>query len=159
MNFKRYCATCAQLGNFQNGNPGCAEFKIGVNPNKDFCSWHQEKEETHCTFCPSNQNLTFVEFNDEYYGFCPDHYILLGSCQTCVNVNICGFKDDNSEPLFVTAQTSHHGMTIQTQIRNPNLVNKHCANCRCGFGDNHSCVKQMQVADCGNWQLMEGLLH
>ena len=37
------CKTCQRLGTFNDGSAGCVKFKIKVNPETDFCSWHETR--------------------------------------------------------------------------------------------------------------------
>ena len=79
MDFKYRCGTCANRGTFNDGSPGCGKFKIKVDLNKDFCSWHKNTDTTTCHFCSNSENLTIHYFGDDnMIVLCPDHTDAIG---------------------------------------------------------------------------------
>lgn len=69
---------------------------------------------------------------------CYDQYI--GKCATCAN-RTCALDKDNTAPKYVVKAERRGNVTIQTQVLNPTLVDKHCAaGCLCYV--NQSCVRQ-----------------
>lgn len=158
MDFKKKCNTCANQGTFQDGSPGCAKFKIKVDLNKDFCSWHTEKDIPHCKFCNETQNLIILNFDDNMILACPEHANLFHSCQTCDKFkDKCGFLEDSSEPQFVMKSFRQGNMIMQQQVKNPSLIQKHCPSCHCSYGDEATCLKGTEF-DCPNWSLQKELL-
>lgn len=160
MDFKKKCGTCANQGTFQDGSPGCAKFKIKVDLNKDFCSWHADKDIPHCKFCNETQNLILAYFGNNFIPVCEIHEQLFHTCQTCEKSKQCGFREDTSEPQFVMRQVRQGNMVMQTQVKNPNLVEKHCRRCSCYFPDSGDgrCLQEGQTENCPLWSLQKELL-
>lgn len=160
-NLKR-CKTCGLKENFNDGSPGCFKFKIPVDPETDFCKWHiPESGLIGCSFCSQPQPLkeTFIHtFNDKIFVLCKNCHSLIGTCHTCAKQNDCGFMADKSEPQVVM-QTVRQGMvTMQTQVKNPNLVQKHCISCKCSWGTEGNCIKEANGDGCNSWSLLLELL-
>ena len=153
--FYRLCKSCSLLGTTQQNEPACKKFKIKVVPEEDYCSWHT-MDSTHCVFCSNDQNLLIVQEGNDNYVVCPDHYAAFHSCQTCVRSNICGFKSDHSEPQIVMKTVRQGYMTMQTQVKNPNLIQKHCV--KCGCYKNDTCLKDESGQSCPSWQLQKEML-
>lgn len=160
MDFKYLCRTCRRQGTFRDGSPGCAKFNIKVNPEEDFCAWHEEKNISTCVFCGETNGLILAEFNNQWYYICPDHLNVLYTCQACEHADTCGFKEDHTEQQYVMRQTRQGPMIVQQQVKNPSLITKHCATCHCAYGDAHNCFKEEFATSpgCPNWQLKTGLL-
>ena len=158
MDFKKKCGTCANQGTFQDGSPGCVKFKIKVDLNKDFCSWHADKDIPHCKFCNETKNLVIINFNNENTILvCQEHAGVFNTCQTCEFIHQCGFQQDNSEPQFVMKSIYQGNMVMQQQVRNPNLIKKHCPSCHCSHSDESMCLKGTEF-NCPNWSLRKELL-
>lgn len=155
------CKTCGLRGTFQNGSPGCSKFKVQIDLDKDFCSWHvPEGALTTCSFC---QNKTPIKdtiihyFNDKLILICPQCNSLVGTCHTCIHQPKCDFKSDTSEPQVVMKTVRQGMMTMQTQVKNPNLIKKHCIKCTCSYGTEGNCLKDSNGDGCPNWQLLPEL--
>lgn len=153
------CKTCARLGQYQNGASGCVKFKIEVNPATDFCSWHiTSGQTTQCELCHSNINnkdiiLWISQDGNKTIACCQECVNKMGMCATCYYNNQCGFINDHSEPQYVNRTIQKGFMTMQTQIKNPHLVDKHCATCRCSYQINgeYQCQKEDNNLYCHNW--------
>ena len=151
------CKSCGQRGQTNDGREACAKFKIVINPEEDFCSWHTTKDSSKCTFCGSADNLILYDIgNDDHLIVCSKCYPALFSCQTCSNAQDCSFAADRSEAQYVMKTVRQGFTTMQTQIRNPNLVSKHCSICHCGLATTSPgdfiCQKDNNEG-CKNWQL------
>ena len=67
-------------------------------------------------------------------------------------MNECGFRTDHTMPAYVTQNVRKGFMTMQTQVKNPNLVEKHCTTCRCSIDDRGTCGKENNAgSDCPHW--------
>lgn len=156
------CKTCGFKGIFQNGIDGCSKFKIPVDPEKDFCSWHiSENSVTTCGIC---QNIVPIKdtlihyFNEKMILTCQNCHTLIGTCHTCAHQPECSFMSDTTEPQVVMRTIRQGMMTMQTQVRNPNLVKKHCLKCKCSYGTEGDCIKIENGDGCTNWLLLPELL-
>ena len=157
--FYKKCRSCGLRGQFNDGTPGCSKFKIKVNPDEDFCSWHEAENINTCCICgtPSKSLYLWLE-NDEYHTICEKCFASIGKCPTCQYNNTCELMTDQSEPPYVM-QTVQQGMMImQTQVKNPSLVNRHCPSCRCSYGSTN-CIKDNKEATCNNWVLNRSIIH
>ena len=144
------CKTCALRGATNTGTPACSKFKIPIENNG--CTWHTTNTLT-CELCGQPKDTVMIWQNDNTEKLiCTDCYNSIGSCHTCVNVNTCNFKNDHSEPQVVSKTIQQGFMTMQTQVKNPHLVEKHCSTCRCS-DVNNNCFKDDTGAGCPNWQL------
>ena len=154
------CETCSLQGNTTKGTPACAKFKIAINPEKDFCAWHQNKDIMGCIFCGTSDNLLIEEIDGENTLLCFDHYQALHSCQGCIKNNECAFANDHSEPQMVMKAMRQGGMIMQTQVKNPNLIKKHCLSCDCAYiiDGEPLCLKESPEFSCQNWKLQKTLL-
>lgn len=160
----KYCKNCASLSKTQDGRDACARFKILINPNEDFCSQHVTKGQTEvCDICkvhlPTNQLINWLS-NDlsKSYWVCNNCLNSMNTCATCKRGNICGFKSDRSEPQMIMRTTSNGMMRMQTQVKNPHLVMKHCQKCACSDGADPSirdicCFKDENGANCKRWEI------
>lgn len=156
MNIKP-CKTCANKAQFQDGTPACALHKRQIDLEKDFCSWHKpENQTTQCAVCnrPFNNDDLFYWLNQDEtvsYWICQDCLNQIGTCNTCRFIGECGFANDHSEPQIVMKTIRQGFTTIQTQGKNPNLIQKHCISCRCGNGED--CMRDEQGVNCGHFML------
>ena len=81
---------------------------------------------------------------------CYDQYI--GKCASCVNAQACTLDADHTLPKYVMKIVRQGSMTLQTQVLNPQLVDKHCHNgCLCYDGNN--CLHQ-NGQGCQNYKLI-----
>ena len=156
----KLCKTCANLGQFNDGSPGCIKFKIKVNPETDYCAWPVTKGQTEqCDLCHRQlpQTELFYWLNkDESQGYwvCQECLGTIGSCATCTYYYDCGFVNDHSEPQVVFQTQKKGFMTMQTQVKNPHLVQKHCISCRCSYGDQDpECQRNENGINCGHWMM------
>lgn len=112
-----------------------------------------------CDLCkqtiPTNQSYVII-FNTEAYSFCGNCYPKAYTCYTCVNAPNCAFSNDHSEPQVVQQTVRQGGMIMTTQVKNPNLVEKHCVTCRCSHAT--QCLKEALGQSCTNWQLQKATL-
>lgn len=156
------CKTCGFKGNFQNGTPACSKLKIAIDPENDFCSWHiSENSVTYCDFCKTTIPIkdTFINyFGDKMLLICQNCNNLLGTCHTCVHMAECNFRNDHTEPQMVMKTVRQGMMMMQTQVKNPNLIKKHCTKCNCSYGTNGECLKEVNGDGCQSWQLPPELL-
>lgn len=154
MDFKKMCRTCANQGTFNDGSPGCVKFKIKVDLNKDFCSWHADKDVPTCIICGATENLIIINNDDDIITVCQEHHDVYYSCQTCENLNKCEFKQDQSEPPYIMQQVRQGPMVIQQQVKNPTLVQRHCPKCCCSskIDGQVVCVKENQGYACPSWR-------
>ena len=160
----KYCKTCASLSKTQDGRDACARFKILINPNEDFCSQHVTKGQTEvCDICgthlPIDQFYIWTNSDETKQSLiCGNCLKAMNTCATCEFGNICGFKSDRSEPQIVMKTVNNGMMRMQTQVKNPNLVIKHCQRCTCSNGaDPHIrdivCFKDENGEGCKKWQM------
>ena len=78
----------------------------------------------------------------------------------CIKNNECAFANDHSEPQMVMKTARQGGMIMQTQVKNPNLIKKHCLNCDCAYimDGEPLCLKDSPEFSCQNWKLQKTLL-
>ena len=151
----KYCKTCANQGYFQDGAAGCVLFKVKINPEIDFCSKHIPKNQTiRCELCGHDfdiKKLFYWTNQDDTSNWlvCENCLNKIGTCGTCYYQNSCGFMNDHSEPQYVNRIVQQGFMKIQTQGKNPHLVEKHCTSCRCSCGED--CMRDEQGVNCKNW--------
>ena len=113
-----------------------------------------------CNICGqmvSPNSSTIVPEGNEIITVCPNCYSKVYSCHTCVNASICGFANDKSEPQIVQQTIRKGMMTVSQQIKNPNLVSKHCSTCICGDEENN-CLKDFLGQQCIHWKLQTAVL-
>lgn len=160
MDFKYLCRTCQRKSVFKDGSPGCNKFKIKIDLEKDFCSWHLNESTPICIFCGETEGLMAVYLNNSWYHICQDHYKILYTCQGCAHINTCNFKNDHSKQQYVMRQVRQGNMIMNQQVKNPDLVTKHCSTCHCSFDKDNTCFKEVSPneAGCPNWQLRTELL-
>ena len=122
------CKTCELRGAAQNGSPACIKFKTLIdNIEEQGCTWHK----TQGSFCKCElcgclaQEIIICQTDERELILCSDCYSALGTCKTCAYANDCGFRNDHSEPTFVNQVTQQGFMRMQTQVKNPNLVEKY----------------------------------
>ena len=161
---KKYCRTCASASKTQDGRDACARFKILINPNEDFCSQHVTKGQTGtCELCrvhlPFDQFYIWVTADEsKNYIVCKNCLANIGSCNTCKYQTQCGFAADHSAPQVIMKTVRQGMMQMQTQVKNPTLVVKHCQKCRCSDdADPHVqdvyCFRDENGANCSKWEM------
>ena len=155
----KHCKNCFNLGYFQDGIPGCSLNKQKVDIEKDYCTWHKMRSAVEkCQVCQkdfatSNLHIWYTADESKYYAVCENCLEYMGTCSTCQYQNDCAFSRDHSEPQIVMKQVQKGFMTMQTQVKNPNLVMKHCSVCRCSTADgDHECQKDEHGISCNHWQ-------
>ena len=155
------CVTCGNKGTFQDGTPGCIKFKIPVNLQKDGCSWHIDMNNLYrCKICGAAEtSLLVFDYNQEYHYICEPCFKKLDTCATCSHTN-CTLEQDNSMPTYVFQTIQQGMMTMQTQVKNPELVKKHCPSCKCMVkndnpkGAPYLCGKEVSNGStCKSWEL------
>lgn len=153
MDFKHRCSTCANQGTFNDGSPGCGKFKIKIDLNKDFCSWHKNNDTQKCIFCNNTDDLILIQTDNDVVAVCSEHYNVYYSCKFCRYSTQCGFAQDQSEPAYVMKQVQQGPMILQQQVKNPNLVQRHCSKCRCSLTIDAQvvCGKDYQDYACQSW--------
>lgn len=160
------CRSCGYKASYQDGSPACAKFKIAVNPEKDGCTWHIDNNAFYkCAICGiPEDNLYIYEIETEYHYLCPSCYSKLGNCATCNDINNCSLTKDNSKPTYVFQTVRQGNMTLQTQVLNPELVMKHCPNCRCAIKNTdpkaapYICGRTLSEFTCAQWHMRTDLL-
>jgi hypothetical protein len=122
------CATCA----IRHPQTSVCQLTGQQVSNEDFCSKHAETIET-CELChkPTLQTLCFPA-EGGYHFLCQDCFRLLSTCRMCASGKYCAFEADTTLPKQVMQTVRQGHMVMQTQVRNPELVNKTCkAGCKC----------------------------
>ena len=157
------CKTCMHRGTTQNGSPACTIHKKLINLDKDFCSEHLHEAQTiKCRICGNNykqSDILVYQFDNSNVYLCPSCSQHISTCATCINQSNCGFKADRSEPQMVSRTVRQGMMMMQTQVKNPNLIKKHCLNCLCSYGTEGDCLKDEKGANCAKWQVIPELLY
>lgn len=124
--------------------------------------FHPPTQTFKCQICQKDfpiKGLIISYFDDNKIITCPKCYGYLNTCILCEYNNKCGLKTDTSgEPKIVTQTIRRGMMTVQTQVRNPKLVDKYCISCRCSYGDKGDCIKENNEADCPHYKIPELLL-
>ena len=110
-----------------------------------------------CDLCgqdayPHNSILVQTD-NDLYllvHRACYDSYI--GKCNTCALARTCSLELDNTAPKYVMETSRQGPMTIQAQVLNPILVDKHCVvDCQCWDGKN---CRRQTIQTCQSYKLI-----
>ena len=156
------CRTCGFRGTFQDGSPACGLTNSTIKEDlTGFCDRHKHEDNVHhCEICQKiSDKLYLYEHNDNYRFICQQCYSTFGTCNTCEKVNECGVLSDPTEPPFVMTTMQKGPMIVQTQIKNPNLIEKHCTTCKCAAPlDYKLCCKDENGVNCIAWQLSKVLL-
>ena len=82
---------------------------------------------------------------------CQNCYNNIGNCATCTYNEVCNFETDHSEPHYVMQTVQQGFMTMQKQVKNPHLVEKHCISCRCSTDGKGTCMREENGTNCGCW--------
>lgn len=116
---------------------------------------------TKCPLCQTEyptKSLIVVDGGDKYGVFCPQCFSLIGTCHSCNSANKCGFANDHSEPHIVNKVIQHGMMRMQTQVKNSNLVQKHCMTCKCGDIDGNCFRETEDGKNCPHYTILPTLL-
>ena len=116
---------------------------------------------TKCEICQTEyptKGLIVVEAGDKYAVICPHCYGLIGTCHSCEFTNTCGFANDHSEPQIVNKVIQQGMMRIQTQTKNPNLVQKHCMTCKCSDTEGNCFRENEEGKNCLHYTILPQLL-
>lgn len=149
------CKTCGNKGYFQDGTPGCSLLNRKIDLEKDFCSWHRpDNAIAQCDLCKQNFPINSLQFwidKDAVLGYwvCENCMKSINTCNTCKSRMECGFENDHSEPHIVMQRVQNGFMNMQTQVKNPHLVQKHCHSCKCWDGE--KCMHEENGVNCRYW--------
>lgn len=119
---------------------------------------------TNCQICGKELPTKAIVINDiegKFLYTCPQCYGLLLTCSSCEYIQNCGFINDHSEPQIVQQTVRQGPVVMSTQVKNPNLIQKHCAICRCGTinGQNIDCERERDNGlHCSNHKILSNLL-
>ena len=162
------CKNCGHKGATRGGSPACIYHKCLINPETDFCSWHiDENIKDACPICgqskKSDELIVYITKDEQTTFVCKDCLQFMGQCTTCINGRICPLVADMTEPTYVMRNVRQGMMTMQTQVKNPKLIVKHCQKCTCSDGADPSikdvvCFKDAGGTLCSNWQILPQLL-
>ena len=162
------CKTCGHRGATNNGTPACSYHRCLINPETDFCSWHINQDiKDACPVCgtpqKANDLTVYITDKGEITYVCKNCLQYMGVCQTCIHQSDCGLMNDKTEPPYIMKVVRQGMMTMQTQVKNPKLVVKHCQKCVCSDGTDPSikdvtCFKEQNGTLCSNWQILPVLL-
>ena len=153
--FYYQCKSCGNRGKAQTGQDACIKFKIPINIEEDFCSFHTDKAITKCVSC-GNEATNIWMFEDIFLPLCSSCSSTIGTCASCNNSLNCDFENDHSEPSFVFQTVTKGLMRMQTQVKNPTLIDRHCKHCVCGNPEGHCYRDESQ---CSNWKIRQDLLY
>lgn len=143
-----YCKTCGFLDPRQNV---CLLTRLQVQPNKDFCSRHQEEVDK-CDFCGSPVINPYIYLNEgqKIFSVCPSCKDKFSTCGTCQCKQDCAFAADKSMPDMVQKQIRQGNMVSVMTVMNPQKIEKHCkTGCVC-FSEDFGCLKENGT--CGNYK-------
>ena len=159
INTNRYsCRDCVHRGTSQNGSSACVLHQKLIDIEKDFCSSHAINNQTAiCRICQKPQVDFIYQFEDKILLLCADCQKHMGTCATCDHMNQCGFKNDHSEPQVVMQTIQQGFATMQVQVKNPRLIQKHCPTCHCSY-DNENCQQDENGVNCSSWLPLPELL-
>lgn len=122
------CATCG----IRHPHKSICQLTGQAVTDDDFCSKHQEILDI-CDLCNKIVTSTLC-FPAEggYHFICQDCFRSLSTCCMCASGKHCAFEADTTLPKLVMQTVRQGNMVMQTQVRNPELVNKTCkAGCKC----------------------------
>ena len=114
-----------------------------------------------CPICKRqlHQNQSFILYIEgKHILLCPQCYDLIGKCQTCEYGHRCAFEEDNTMTHVITQTIRQGPAVIQTQVKNPALIEKHCINCRCAWDDKGTCCAGDSNVDCPHYIVISDLL-
>lgn len=139
----KFCKTCVYCDKAQSV---CRVYGISVEGEKDFCPKHA-KELNCCEVCGQPMILvgSFVEQDSKgnWHQYCVNCRELLKTCQTCSKP--CEFETNPDPMPKVVMKTVQQGnMRMQTQVMNPDRINKFCLTCDC-YNEENGCKRQFNV--------------
>lgn len=120
-----------------------------------------------CDFCGTivpTKSLVVIEINEsKNIHTCPNCYNLIGTCRTCKHILRCGFEEDITEPHQVQKTIRQGPMIMNTIIKNPNLIEKHCSSCYCSNNNwngnengGYICQRENEIGmNCANYEFAE----
>ena len=123
------CATCA----FKHPQTSVCQLTGQQVSNEDFCSKHEEFLHV-CELChkPALPILLYPWEGGITNFLCQDCFRSFSTCRMCASGKHCAFEADTTLPKQVMQTIRQGNMVMQTQVRNPELVNKTCkAGCKC----------------------------
>jgi hypothetical protein len=139
----KYCKTCAY---FDENKNMCALSGLFMDGEKDYCSKHADVL-LHCDVCGNimltSGSILEIDSNGECHQFCARCAELLKTCQACSAP--CEFETNPDPMPKVVMKTVRQGnMQMQTQIMNPERVEKFCPSCGC-YDQEVGCKRQFNV--------------
>lgn len=107
-----------------------------LNPREGSCHNHSCNPPK-CDICGGialpGAPLQLYQEQEVWVRICDNCVVLLNTCQTC-NKRACAFMElahTSGIIPYVSQMVQRGPMTIQAQVRNPELVNQTCINCIC----------------------------
>lgn len=143
------CGSCC----FRDQTGTCAIFKTPIETTRISCPAYKSQLFT-CTNCggAAYPSVTWAQNdNGDWNALCDNCAANIGSCPTCANAAYCAFESDPvALPKMVVKIIRQGNTQIQTQIPNPERVDKTCREkCKC-FDPENGCQRQSHF--CGNWR-------
>ncbi len=122
------CATCA----IKHPHTSVCQLTGQSVKDTDYCSNHQEFLDT-CELCHQPAIPILIYGTEKGIRFiCQDCFKSFSTCRMCASGSYCAFESDRTLPKMVMKTIQQGPMTMQTQARNPELVDKTCkAGCKC----------------------------
>ena len=155
-NFKP-CKTCGHRGVTREGTPACIiHNKVINNLEEEGCTSHiNENSLIQCDICHNKvEQVLIYQIEDKDIYLCPECANKLYTCHTCTYGHNCAFMSDFTMPQYVMQNVQQGFMTMQTKVKNPALIEKHCISCRCSLDDKGTCAKTENAGkDCTHWML------
>lgn len=137
---EKVCTDCALL-RYNNGT--CPYFQESFTSEDHACPKFISSL-VKCDVCGNFSPTSTWEFNeDKIYQWCQDCIKYSGCCPTCNRGPICPFETDSSSlPKTVQVQAQRGGMTMVTQVKNPERIQATCVEkCKC-FSKEIGCLKE-----------------
>ena len=133
------CKTCG----FADPTHTVCQLKRMAITESDFCSKHSP-EKYICDNCGNQleKPLIYVTENESVKYLCPSCFQKFSTCTFCEHAKTCYFEEDNSLPKLIKKTVNMgNGMVAQTQIRNPELIEKTCKQkCDC-YQEGEDCMR------------------
>lgn len=141
----KYCGSCVFKARANSGEDACRlhsgpQHLHIIDPMKDYCSSHKDKNNTHsCAACGQLCLNDFILLYSDCPSenppkiLCPHCYSLTNTCSFCKSSQYCDFEQNPIAIPPVVMKTVRQGMmTMQTQVRNPDRIAETCMkNCGC----------------------------
>ena len=141
----KYCRTCRILDPRQNV---CQLSRQPVDPNKDYCTKHQE-DIYQCERCHQATLMPFfTRHGDLWHVYCGDCIQLLNTCAFCKGIEKCDFETNPSSlPKLVQKQVRQGNMVSITTVKNPERIRQTCENgCNC-FSAENGCMRDFNYCE------------